>query len=110
MRNIENKKDILSDEKNVLRKAVSQKKSCVNGETAGVFNAVSESAMHDNMLYRFRARQGHGYAAEQGNDLIDKINLRDARILGNDNKSGDRTGWSTGRGFRPSIVKMRGLP
>lgn len=86
MRNIENKKDILSDEKNVLRKAVSQKKSCVNGETAGVFNAVSESAMHDNMLYRFRARQGHGYAAEQGNDLIDKINLRDARILGNDNK------------------------
>ncbi len=38
------------------------------------------------MLYRFRARQGHGYAAEQGNDLIDKINLRDARILGNDNK------------------------
>lgn len=86
MHDIENKRDILSDEKNVLRKAVNQKKSCVNGETTGVFNAVSESAMHDNMLYRFRARQGHGYAAEQGNDLIDKINLKDAKILGNDNK------------------------
>lgn len=34
---------------------------------------------------RFNASGGHGFAAEQGNHLIDRINLKKARIIGDDN-------------------------
>ena len=36
-------------------------------------------------MNRFNAKQGHGYAAEQGNNLYDTILGRDAKILGDDN-------------------------
>ena len=40
---------------------------------------------HNDKLLRFNGRQGHGYAAEQGNNLYDTINGRNAEILGDDN-------------------------
>ena len=43
------------------------------GGNAAGFNAAMESAAHGDRLGRFNARQGHGYAAEQVNDLIDKL-------------------------------------
>lgn len=55
------------------------------GGNAAGFNAAMESAAHGDRLGRFNARQGHGYAAEQVNDLIDKLSGKDARILGDDN-------------------------
>ena len=42
-----------------------------------------------NNLYeeeRFRARQGHGFAAERANNLFDKLTGHDVEILGDDNK------------------------
>lgn len=44
-----------------------------------------ETTAHNDRLNRFNAQQGHGYAAEQGNDLYDTINGREAKILGDDN-------------------------
>ncbi len=52
---------------------------------AGEFTGSVESAAHTEQLLRFNAHQGHGFAAEQANDLLDTLRGRDARILGNDN-------------------------
>ena len=40
---------------------------------------------HNDRLNRFNSQQGHGYAAEQGNDLWDRMIGNDAKILGDDN-------------------------
>ena len=45
----------------------------------------NETIAHNDKLLRFNGRQGHGYAAEQGNNLYDTINGRNAEILGDDN-------------------------
>lgn len=102
MHEIDERKKIPADEQDILTKSENQKKDYISGKTAGAFNAVSESAMHDNMLYRFQARQGHGYAAEQGNDLIDKINLKEAEILGNDNKK-----WGPDRRVNGKLIQTK---
>lgn len=61
-------------------------KQSANTPTA---NIAIENAAHGDQLVRFHARQGHGYAAERTNHLIDRLHGRDARILGDDNaKSG----------------------
>ena len=44
-----------------------------------------ENAAHADRLVRFHARQGHGFAAEQANHLIDRVHGRDAHILGDNN-------------------------
>lgn len=44
-----------------------------------------DSITHNDRLNRFNSQQGHGYAAEQGNDLWDRIIGNDAKILGDDN-------------------------
>lgn len=41
-------------------------------------------AMGENIA-KFRAKQGHGFAAEQANDRIDNILGKDAQIIGGDN-------------------------
>lgn len=48
-------------------------------------HAAKESAAHNDRLNRFHGSRGHGYAAEQGNDLIDRLKGKDAQILGDDN-------------------------
>lgn len=55
-----------------------------DGRALDEYTAV-ENAAHSDRLVRFNARQGHGYAAEQANHLIDRVHGRDARILGDDN-------------------------
>ena len=72
---------------NVLNnpKYKNNKKTTKDGEIAGELNIQFESAAHNDRLSRFNARQGHGYAAEQYNDMIDKLHGRDAIILGDDN-------------------------
>lgn len=44
-----------------------------------------DSITHNDRLNRFNSQQGHGYAAEQGNDLWDRMIGNDAQILGDDN-------------------------
>lgn len=44
-----------------------------------------ESITHNDRLNRFNSQQGHGFAAEQGNDLWDRMIGNDAQILGDDN-------------------------
>lgn len=44
-----------------------------------------DSITHNDRLNRFNSQQGHGYAAEQGNDLWDRMIGNDAKILGDDN-------------------------
>lgn len=51
----------------------------------GLYYSQNETIAHNDKLLRFNGRQGHGYAAEQGNNLYDTINGRSAEILGDDN-------------------------
>ena len=51
----------------------------------GLYYSQNETIAHNDKLLRFNGRQGHGYAAEQGNNLYDTINGRNAEILGDDN-------------------------
>lgn len=48
-------------------------------------NTVIESAAHNDRIIRFNAKQGHGYAAEQANDIIDRIHGKTTKIVGDDN-------------------------
>lgn len=48
-------------------------------------HASVESGAHGERLVRFHGKQGHGFAAEQGNDLLDRLHGRKAVILGDDN-------------------------
>ena len=50
-----------------------------------LYYSQNEIIVHNDKLLRFNGRQGHGYAAEQGNNLYDTINGRNAEILGDDN-------------------------
>ena len=52
------------------------------GLVAGNLEAIS---LLQNMA-KFNARQGHGFAAEMANDLADRLRLRNAKIVGNNNK------------------------
>lgn len=44
-----------------------------------------DSITHNDRLNRFNSQQGHGFAAEQGNDLWDRMVGNEAKILGDDN-------------------------
>ena len=44
-----------------------------------------ENGAHIDRLNRFNAKQGHGYAAEQANHILDRMKGRNAVILGDDN-------------------------
>lgn len=50
-----------------------------------LYYSQNEIVAHNDKLLRFNGRQGHGYAAEQGNNLYDTINGKNAEILGDDN-------------------------
>lgn len=50
-----------------------------------LYYSQNEIIVHNDKLLRFNGRQGHGYAAEQGNNLYDTINGKNAEILGDDN-------------------------
>lgn len=50
-----------------------------------LYYSQNETIAHNDKLLRFNGRQGHGYAAEQANNLYDTINWRNAEILGDDN-------------------------
>ena len=50
-----------------------------------LYYSQNETIAHNDKLLRFNGRQGHGYAAEQANNLYDTINGRNAEILGDDN-------------------------
>lgn len=54
-------------------------------EIGGALYGSLDGAAHNEQLLRFNARQGHGFAAEQANDLLDTMQGRDTQILGNDN-------------------------
>lgn len=72
--------------KEQLQHSSQDNKSKVNpAPIAGEFTGTVESAAHTEQLLRFNAHQGHGFAAEQANDLLDTLHGSDATILGNDN-------------------------
>ena len=72
------------DKESQQRGNILQSTKYQDGRALDEYTAV-ENAAHSDRLVRFNARQGHGYAAEQANHLIDRIHGRDARILGDDN-------------------------
>jgi len=73
---------------NVLQnpKYVNETKEVNSVKTTSALNTQTETVAHNDRLNRFAASQGQGYAAEQYNDLIDKLHGRKATILGDDNK------------------------
>lgn len=71
---------------NVLKNPKYQEQATVDGaKIVGAYNAAVESAAKNDRINRFHARQGHGYAAEQANHLIDVFHGKDAKILGDNN-------------------------
>lgn len=54
-------------------------------EIAGSVNAAENAAAGQSQMDKFQAEQGHGYAAEQANNLYDLLHGRDAVIVGGDN-------------------------
>ena len=63
-----------------------KEKKVEGSQMAGAVDAASESAAHDDRMNRMHGKQGHGFAAEQANDLIDTMHGRDAMIIGDDNE------------------------
>lgn len=55
-------------------------------ESPGYHTSGMDSAAHNNEMVRIHGKQGHGFAAEQGNDLIDNLRGVDSKVVGNDNK------------------------
>jgi len=55
------------------------------GKSAGQINAGTEATVHEDRMTRFNGQQGHGFAAEQANHLIDVLHGKDASIQGDDN-------------------------
>lgn len=49
------------------------------------YQGAVENAAHASTIVRFNGKQGHGFAAERANQLIDKMKGKDAVILGDDN-------------------------
>lgn len=61
-------------------------KKRLEGETfASEWQSSMESAAHNDRINRFHGKGGNGHAAEQANDLLDKLSGKNARILGDDN-------------------------
>lgn len=52
---------------------------------SGAVNADLNAAAVETHLDKFHAAQGHGYAAEQANNLYDILTGKDAKIVGGDN-------------------------
>lgn len=63
----------------------SKYKKRLEADAGSVYQGAVDTGAHVERMTRFHARQGHGYAAEQANDLIDKSLGKDAVILGDDN-------------------------
>ena len=59
------------------------RRAATNGEQYGTGAASTASAHTNNAL--LRTRQGHGFAAEQANHLIDTVKGKRARLVGGDN-------------------------
>ena len=54
-------------------------------EIAGSVNAAENAAAGQSQMDKFQAAQGHGFAAEQANNLHDILTGKDAKIVGGDN-------------------------
>lgn len=52
---------------------------------SGAVNADMNAAAQQTQMDKFQAAQGHGYAAEQANNLYDILTGKDAKIVGGDN-------------------------
>lgn len=52
---------------------------------SGAVNADMNAAAQQTQMDKFQAAQGHGYAAEQANNLYDFLTGKDAKIVGGDN-------------------------
>ena len=79
------KKDMVyKGDGNVLQHAKYKAQVPVN-QTASATYAELDSAAHNDRLNRFAGHRGHGFAAEQTNDLLDSMKGKDAVILGDDN-------------------------
>lgn len=49
------------------------------------YQSSAENANHAESIVRFNGEQGHGFAAERANHIIDKLKGKDSIILGDDN-------------------------
>lgn len=54
-------------------------------DVSGSLNSNLNTGAHIADIEKFHASQGHGFAAEQANDLIDLLHGKDATIVGGDN-------------------------
>ena len=62
-----------------------EKKENTDTVQSGAVNADMNAAAQQTQMDKFQAAQGHGYAAEQANNLYDFLTGKDAKIVGGDN-------------------------
>lgn len=62
-----------------------EKKENTEPVQSGAVNADMNAAAQQTQMDKFQAAQGHGYAAEQANNLYDFLTGKDAKIVGGDN-------------------------
>lgn len=55
-------------------------------DTSVLYQSIHENSFRSLKATKYNARQGQGFAAEDGNNLIDRFRFRDAKVIGNDNK------------------------
>ena len=70
--------------KKVKRIDVTKRKTN-NAETLGEVDYIINNANQLGEIEKFHSSKGHGFAAEQANNLIDVLSGKDAVIVGNDN-------------------------
>lgn len=70
---------------NALMKDKYRKKAIEEKSVGGGLEGIMESGAHNDRLNRFQGHQGHGFAAEQANTMVDVLSGRKAQILGDDN-------------------------
>jgi MFS family permease len=93
-----------------MEAVMGQKDNSNNSESKEEINSVVGTAgVNSSQVYaetvKFQARQGHGFAAEQANNIEDLLAGKDARVVGNDNTLNGPDRYSDGTFIQTKYCK-----
>lgn len=93
-----------------METVMDQKDNINNSESSEEINSVVGTAgANSSQVYaetvKFQARQGHGFAAEQANNVNDLLAGKDARVVGNDNALNGPDRYSEGTFIQTKYCK-----
>lgn len=74
---------VMEEEKRQVHAEEAEKHT--GAELSGSLNAATNTAASETHMDKFNASKGHGFAAEQANNLYDVLTGQDAAVVGGDN-------------------------